>query len=238
MILSVAICEDEMFHRKVLANNISKILDKKEIRYKLLEYGSGEELFKDESNKVDILFLDICLDGISGMEVARTIRESNSRIKVIFTTCMKEYVFEAYEVNAYRYLVKPIEYELLEKYLLDCAYEILNRNNRVVIKCKNDVFVLDLDEILYVEVIRKHVTIYTDQKNYTIEISLKKIQEYLKDCKFFRCHHSYIVNLEKVEQIKSNNILVIKEYEIYVSRSNIKELQLRLASILGEMLCK
>lgn len=237
MTLSIAICEDEKFYRDTLSEYIHTILQNHEIEYNLSVYSSGAEFFDKLDKKVDILFLDIFLVNECGMDIARKIRDVNIKTEIIFTTSIKDYVYEAYEVKAFRYMLKPIKYDLLSKYLKACIDEVLSRNNMILIKSKKNTLVLPVNEILYIEVIRKIVTIYTLNKEYQIEISLKNLEKQLLNYNFFRCHNSYLVNLKAINEIKDKTI-IIKDYEVPVSRSKYKELQEKLTFTLGEMLFK
>ncbi|RDY25617.1 DNA-binding response regulator [Romboutsia weinsteinii] len=237
MSLSIAICEDEKFYRDTLSEYICDILNKEDLEYELVQYPNGSELLKNIDKKFDILFLDIGLVNECGMDIARKIRDVDLDIEIIFTTSMESYVFEAYEVKAYRYLVKPVKYDLLSKHLNQCIVEVLEKNDMIAIKSNKDTLVLPASKILYIEVIRKHVTIYTVDKEYKIEISLKKLEQQLLNYKFFRCHNSYLVNLKEIDEIKDKTI-ILNGYEVPVSRANYKELQMKLAQVLGEMLYK
>lgn len=237
MSLSIAICEDEKIHRDTLKEYLSTILNKEDLEFELTIYSDGMELLKAIDKKFDILFLDIALGNDCGMDIARKIREIDSNMEIIFTTSMESYVFEAYEVNAYRYLLKPINYELLSKYVNQCINEVLQKNETIAIKSNKSTLILPAGKILYIEVLRKQVTIYTTDKEYSIEIALKKLEQQLVNYKFFRCHNSYLVNLKEIDEIRDKTI-IIKGYEVPVSRANYKELQEKLAQVLGEMLYK
>ncbi|MDU6247382.1 MAG: LytTR family DNA-binding domain-containing protein [Paeniclostridium sordellii] len=237
MPLSISICEDEKFYRDILKEYIHSILKSEYIEYELSIYSSGTEFFNNIDKKVDILLLDICLINESGMDIARKLRDINIKTEIIFITSMQNYVYEAYEVKAFRYMLKPIEYDLLSKYLKDCISEILNKNNMIVIKSNKNTLVLPINNILYIEVVRKIVTIYVLDGQHKIEISLKKLEKQLLNYSFFRCHNSYLVNLKAISGIKGN-FIIINDYEVPVSRSKSKELQTKLAFTLGDMLYK
>lgn len=237
MPLSISICEDEKFYRDILKEYIHSILKSEYIEYELSIYSSGTEFFNNIDKKVDILLLDICLINESGMDIARKLRDINIKTEIIFITSMQNYVYEAYEVKAFRYMLKPIEYDLLSKYLKDCISEILNKNNMIVIKSNKNTLVLPINNILYIEVVRKIVTIYVLDGQHKIEISLKKLEKQLLNYSFFRCHNSYLVNLKAISGIKGN-FIIINDYEVPVSRSKSKELQTKLAFTLGDILYK
>lgn len=233
--LNIVICDDEFLHRSILKEFLVSILEEELLEYDLVEYSSGKDLIS-HYDKVDLLFLDIQMNELSGMDVARKIREFDSNVEIIFTTSIEQYVYEAYEVRAYRYLVKPIEYEKLKKEVKLCISDYLTKNSTISIDSKKATVKIPIGEILYAEVMKKEVTIYTKSKVYNIETSMKSIENKLSNYGFFRCHHSYLVNLNKVSEIRDKTIF-INEYEIPVSRMRYKALKVKLVNLLGDSLC-
>lgn len=235
--LTIGICEDESVHRSILKDFLYKIREEEFLDFSLLEYSSGEGLLDTyNENKIDILFLDIHMNELSGMDTARKIREFDSNLEIIFTTSIIQYVFEAYEVKAYRYLVKPLDYQEVKKQLKLCIKDYLSKHSIVAIESKKETIVLPIGDILYAEVIRKEVTIYTESKTFTIEISLKRLEKKLVDYGFYRCHHSYLVNLKKINELRDKAIFINGD-EIPISRSKYKDLKIKLANLLGDSLC-
>ncbi|RDY22945.1 DNA-binding response regulator [Romboutsia maritimum] len=234
--LSIVICDDDTTHIDILKKYLIEILEDLNMNHKLLEFKSGEELLENYPKKIDILFLDIQMKDLTGMDVARKIRKFDTKVEIIFTTAVSEYIHEGYEVRAYRYLLKPIKYKNLERHVKLCIRDLLSKNSTISIQSNHDTIVLSVDEILYAEVEKKNVTIHTENRDYIIEISMKKVEEKLLNHNFFRCHKSYLVNLKKINSIK-DKIAVIKGNEIPVSRYKIKELKIQLANILGDVLC-
>lgn len=233
--LSIVICDDEFLHRSILKEFLITLLDEELLEYDLIEYSSGEDLIRDY-NKVDLLFLDIRMSELSGMDVARKVREFDSNVEIIFTTSVEQYVFEAYEVKAYRYLVKPIEYEKFKKEVKICISDYLAKNSMISINSNKATIKIPIGEILYAEVMKKEVTIYTESKVYTIETSMKRVENKLSNYGFFRCHHSYLVNLNKVNEMRDKSIF-INDNEIPVSRMRYKSLKVKLVNLLGDSLC-
>ena len=236
--LNIIICDDEFLHRLILKEFLIKILDESLLEYNLIEYSSGKDLISNynKNNKADLLFLDIQMNDLSGMDVARKIRKFDNTIEIIFTTAIEKYVFEAYEVRAYRYLVKPIEYEKLKRQVKLFISDYLTKNSIILIDTHKYTVKISIGDILYSEVMRKHVTIYTESKAYTIEISMKRVEEKLLNYGFFRCHHSYLVNLNKINEIRDKTIF-INDNEIPISRTRYKSLKTKLVNLLGDYLC-
>lgn len=235
--IRIAICEDERIHRDILESHLNTILKDENIQYDIITFKSGEELLENYKKGIDIILLDIIMDNLTGMEVAREIRKFDNEVEIIFITSLVDYIQEGYEVRAYRYIIKPIEYEELEKHILSCISELSRDNkNYIVIKEKNEVHKILVDEITYVEIIRRDMTIHTVKRKYEIKMTLKRMEKELSKYDFFRCHKSYLVNMNHIQSLKRDSVLVNKS-EVPVSKHRMKNLKVKLASTLGEVLC-
>lgn len=234
----IVICEDDILQRELLATYLRQIFKDLGFEYSLIEFSSGEELLNNYPNKVDILFLDIQMDKLTGMDAARKIREFDNNVEIVFTTAVLDYIHEGYEVRAYRYLLKPLKYECILKHTKACINDLIDKKDTIVIKDRLKTVIIQTKDILYIEVLRKEVTIYTKEEKYIFKTSMKVIEDNLVKKNFFRCHRSYLINLRKVNSlIEKENLAIIENYEIPVSRYNIKALKLKLAHILGDTLC-
>lgn len=236
MFLDIVICEDDLLQREYLAHCLSQILKDKEVDYRIIEFSSGEELLDNYPDKIDILFLDIQMNKISGMDTARKIREFDNNVEIVFTTAILDYIHEGYEVRAYRYLLKPIDYESILKHTYACIDELINKKDTIAIKDKSQTAIIQINNILYVEVLRKEITVYTEEDKYLFKKSMKSVENKLLKKDFFRCHKSYLINLKKVKSFK-NDMVIINSCEIPISRYKLKGLKTRLADIWGDMLC-
>ncbi|MEE0249393.1 LytR/AlgR family response regulator transcription factor [Peptacetobacter hiranonis] len=132
----IVICEDEISQREKLKEYIQKIFDDNKEKVEITEFESAEDLLSDNIvlKEVDIFILDIKLNGLSGMDLAKLIRKEDDRSEIIFVTSLVEYIQEGYTVRAYRYLLKPIEYEELRKHLLNCISDIKRKKGNFVIE--------------------------------------------------------------------------------------------------------
>ncbi|CEP43257.1 two-component signal transduction response regulator [[Clostridium] sordellii] len=173
---------------------------------------------------------------LTGMEIARKIRQFDNYVEIVFTTAILDYISEGYEVRAYRYLLKPLKYDDLLNHTSSCIEDIINKNKTIVIKDKSDKYVLLIEEILYIEILRKDLTIYTEDNTYTVKMSMKSIENTLLKHNFYRCHKSYLINLKKVTSF-NGNLIFVKGNEIPLSRYRYKELTNRMVHILGDILC-
>lgn len=236
--INIAVCEDEKETQLLIVDYIENILKNISIEYEIKKYLSGEELLENNLKDIDILFLDIKMEKLNGMDTARKIRKMGSEMEIIFITSLIDYVQEGYEVRAYRYLLKPIEFEELKKHMLTCIKDIeTNKDSYIIIKNKSNTYKIYLNEIKYIEVQKKEMLIHTINKNFDIRYSLNKIEKELNLSRFIRCHKSFIVNLSHVENIKYNIAILESGEEVPISRYRYKEVKEKFLRFLGDTIC-
>ncbi|SCH83091.1 LytR/AlgR family response regulator transcription factor [Romboutsia sp. 1001713B170207_170306_H8] len=234
----IAICEDEKETQILLESNLNNILKHTNKEYEIKKYSSGEELLESELNHIDILLLDIQMGQINDMDTARKIREIDDNMEIIFITSLIDYVQEGYEVRAYRYLLKPIELEELKKHILTCIREIeKNKNQYILIKNKSNTYKIYSNEITYIEVQKKDMLIHTINKDFNARYSLEKIEKDLNVEEFVRCHKSFIINLNHVENIKSNVAILDSGEEVPISRYRHKDIKEKFLKFIGDRIC-
>ncbi|XTR37837.1 LytR/AlgR family response regulator transcription factor [Paraclostridium tenue] len=237
--IQIVLCEDQIQHQKTIEKFLQEILGENNIEYNLRIYKSGEELLNNYPKNVDIFILDIQMEKINGMDVARKIREiDKNKPEIIFTTSLVEYIQEGYEVRAYRYLLKPIKYEELKKHILSCIDEVINKKDKfILIENKNETYKIKIEEITYIEIQRKDMSIHTESKVYKTKMTMDKIEKELKNYNFYRCHKSFLVNIDYVENIKQYVAILDNKEEVLVSRHRFKDFKHKFLSSLGEKLC-
>lgn len=210
--MRIAICDDEKNIRELIANKVAKQYPAAEIVF----FQSGEELLlSDES--IDILFIDIQMSGIDGMETARELRKKDKKEILIFVTAMEEYVFQAFDVGAFNYIVKPIDdakfSDVLHRAVSEWSSQNINEKKpeeRYVLINNSGVHTkVILDEIVYAEVFNRKVVIH--KLNGEIEYYGKMSDlESLAGDSFFRPHRAYLVNFKYVEKYDATTIYLEK----------------------------
>ena len=210
--MRIAVCDDEKNIRELIANKVAKQYPEAEIIF----FQSGEEvLLSDES--IDILFLDIQMSGMDGMETARELRKKDKNIILIFVTALEEYVFRAFDVGAFNYIVKPIDdgkfADVLHRAVDEWSSQNINEKEpeeRYVIINNSGVHTkVILDEIVYAEVFNRKVVIH--KLNGEIEYYGKMSDlESLAGDGFFRPHRAYLINFKYVEKYDATTIYLEK----------------------------
>lgn len=235
--INIAICDDEKIQRNILIEYLKTLSNETNRTYNIYEFNSGEELLDNYPAKLDIILLDIQMEKLTGMDVARKIREFDSKIEIIFTTAIWDYLQEGYEVKAYRYLMKPISYDNFKKNIGACIESLLKSDEScLVLQSKDSINRVLIDSILYIETDRRELIVHTTDDIFTIRMSMGKLEKMLSDRNFFRCHTSFLVNLKKIEQLEHNEI-TIENNKIPVSKHRIKDFKIKLTSVLGDIIC-
>ena len=236
--LKIAVCEDEKEQRELIKNYLTQILDEADLSYKILTFISGEDLFNNYPQDVDIFLLDIQMDKLNGMDTARKIRKIDDRnAEIIFTTSLVDYIQEGYEVRAYRYLLKPLKYEDLKKHIISCINEINKNSKYIIIDEKSDTLKMKISDITYIEIQKRDMTIHTKDISHQVKSALDKIEKEINNSNFYRCHKSFLVNMEYVDCIKQYVAIMENKEEVPVSRHRFKDFKSKFLHSMGEKLC-
>lgn len=186
------------------------------------QLGSAEEALEFlEENKVDLIFLDIQMPGLTGMELAEKIKGD---AMIIFTTAYSEYALESYNVNAVDYLVKPINPDRFDKAVekaRSCASLLATAEGAeeakeapqlaadfIIVKADRRYMRIHLKDILYVQGLKDYLIIYTNDRKVVTRMTLKGMEDTLPSDRFFRVNKSYIVNLDAIDSFDNNDIFI------------------------------
>lgn len=221
--IKIAVCDDEAYMMNDISDKIGLYLTSRNIHAQISRYCGGTELLKSHE-EFDILLLDIQMEEIDGMETARLLRQGDFKGILIFITVLSEYVFDSFELQAFDYLLKPLDQQRLIR-TLDRAFAYLNRqDSRSLFVHKGDgSLIIPFDDILYCEVINRKIYIHTLQNVIDYYDKLENIEKKL-DRRFFKCHRSYLVNLKYVRSFKEGLIHLSNQEHIPVSRLRGQEL--------------
>ena len=228
MILTCAIIDDEPLAAELLESYAKKTPE----LHLVGVYGSAVEAMKElRNNPIDLLFLDIQMPELSGMEFAGILPK---KTKVIFTTAFDRYAIDGYKVNAADYLLKPISYDsfvlsvnrVLERCRDVDRQDVMSADGFVYVKSEYKLVKINFDDILYIEGVKDYVKIYfRDRRKPVMSLmNMKKLEDYLPKSQFMRVHRSFIVNMSVADMIDRGRIVAGDTF-IPVSESYKEQVQ-------------
>lgn len=217
--INCIIVDDEPLARQGIKNYVQKI------SYLNLLFEAGNvadaETLSVEKN-IDLIFLDIQMPEISGVEFVRSLKEN---VLVIFITAFSDYAMEGYELNVIDYLLKPVSFNRFEKAVTKAKeyFELKNGTQKnpadyFFIKCDNRFEKIYYNDLLFAEALENYVKLYTTNKTFVTYLTFKKVEDYLPADQFIKVHKSFIVSLSKVENL-NNEEIKISAHSIPLSRN-------------------
>lgn len=229
--LKLAICEDDSYILNDLQVRVNTYLKKLKIKSNISCFSSGISLLL--SNECfDVIIMDIKMDGIDGMETIRRLRNKGINSHVIFVTSTKNYVFQAFDVEAVHYLLKPVSDQELFQALDKAIRRFGQEDHKVITITKGSLIqVIPYRDILYCESIDHKICIRTAEGKIEYYNKLEELQRQLDD-RFFRCHRSYIVNMNFVSGKDKDVAIMVNGDKILVSRRKQQEFSHRLLSFI------
>lgn len=221
--LSIAVCDDNIRECAHIAAKIKGILRELKVPFLLCQFHSGKELLK-APEAFDILFLDIIMDGLDGMKTAELFRKTAADKLLIFISSSRKYVFEAYDVEAFWYLVKPIDDKKLKK-ALQRAVQKLEKSPKsfLIVNKDRQKKKLFLDNIYYFEIKGRMIYVHGTDGIFTYYEQIGRLEERLIGEGFFRCHKSYLINLKYVDTYNRQEAVLDNGEKIMIAKRRYEE---------------
>lgn len=231
--IRVAIVEDEAAYAYQLEGYLTQYANEHELAFAVTRFDDGLSIVEDYRPEWDIIFLDIRMTHMDGMEAARRIRQQDDLVALIFITSMAQYAIQGYEVGALGFILKPLNYPQLSL-RLDKVIRLLRRDDQhwLVLPVREGKVRVSVRDILYIEVQNHNVQVVTTQRSYTFRATLAEMMEQLAECHFSRCNHCYLVNLQNVTELLKDSVMV-GGHELAVSRPKKKQFMRELSDYLG-----
>lgn len=220
--LRICYVEDEKAQELAMRNLISQWQGEAALKV----YQNGEAFLFEHSHTCpfDLLILDIQLsEGLSGMDLAKKVREVDSHVTIIFLTNDPQYVFAGYEVAAARYFMKPVSADQLYPLLNELAEAQPKEKKYWIFSAGGEKVKFDIDDIQVVEVTKHYIQIYTTDQTYETKLSLSEAQQAVDAEKFISPHRSYLVQLSKIRRITRSSVIMENGQEVPLSRNKYKE---------------
>lgn len=220
--IEIAICDDE----KIIIGRIKNLIEKQNADCRIEGFQAGSELLA-AGKHFDLIFLDIQMEGINGIETARAVREHDRKAVIIFVTAVREYVFEAFDVGAFHYLLKPIEERKFSEVFENAIGEIRERQTQreaatLFIKTKNKSYTLKKGEILFIESRNRKAVLHTTKNTLEVYAVMNELEKELGNG-FYRCHRGYLVNMAHIAEYSNDIIEMDSGERVYLAKEKYRE---------------
>ncbi len=228
--MHIAVCDDDKIIRDLVCEMLCDYADRSTVKITFEAFESYGDIIK-RTDDFDVFLLDYKMDDVSGkkgetdgMEFARLIRQKHGAEKnIIFITAYDEFVYEAFEVRAHRFLKKPINreklFEALDEYISSNA-----ANGTVVIKTNDEAQVFRTSEIYYLEVSLKNTFVHTKQGTFKCHKTIASFEDELAPFRFFRIHRSFIINLAHIKTYNSKYVTLDNGTKLFISPKKYPQL--------------
>ena len=229
----IAIVEDEAAVREQLAGYVQRYTRQYGIQFEVTMFTDGVEILEDYRPVYDIIFLDVEMQHLDGMETARRIRELDSDVLLIFITNMAQYAIKGYAVGALDYVLKPVPYFAFSQQLQKAVNQLAKRTRHyLAVSVDGGMRRLDAATIYYIESEGHRVHFYTEDGDFSAPGALKALEEKLTGRLFARCNSGYLVNLAQVSGVQQNTVQV-GPHELQISRPKRRAFLAALADYIG-----
>ena len=234
--IRIALVEDEEQARHSLAQYLKRYAAEKGDELNITEYESGLDFVEQYRGETDVIFMDIVMPHLNGMDTARRLREIDENTCLVFITSMPQYALHGYEVGAAAYLVKPVTYGQLSV-TLERIRRSLSRNTEasVLIEDKTGSRIVAISDILYLEVYNHLLLFHTSAANYTVYATLAAYEQDPRFQDFIKTSKSHLVNVRHIQSI-GKDTLNVGGNVLPLTRRRRKECLERVADMLGEVI--
>lgn len=214
-----AICDDDEFFREKLKTFLINYKIKHRLHIDILEFEDGNALL-NYSESYDLVFLDYQMPNLNGMETARILRARKNICSIIFITSFPEFMIESFEVNTYRFLIKPLDTSKLSNYI-DCFVKDKKMFSPIVVNVYGEQKIINSSDIIYIEGSGKYCNIRTINTTVRSSKTLSGVLDLLPQHCFFRTHKSFAINLYCIVSIKDEYITLNNGEKAKISRNRM-----------------
>lgn len=224
--LLIAVCDDIPLECADIAKQIETILKQSNTDFMIKKFFGGLELIQSRES-FDIIFLDIKMPNINGMELAKQIRNQGRQSLIIFITSASEYVFDAFDVEAFQYLLKPIQTDKLKNVLEKATKKMqIDANiDFLMISANRQIQKVFLKDILYIESIGRIAKIHCNNGTLETYEQIGILEDKLSDKFFFRCHKCFLVNLNFVDAFNKTEVRLENGEKIMLAKRRYEDFQ-------------
>ena len=231
--IKIIVCDDQEKEYVHLNELLTDYAETRQIDLEIRYFRNGQDLLEAEIQQTDLFFLDVEMPGINGIETGKEIRKRNNHCEIVFITNYIQYALQGYEVQAFRYLLKPIEKQQFTE-IADHLFEKIRKSSSYLqVKGRSDTQRILIKDIVYAETSQRHVLIHTKEKVIDCYNTMEKLEESLAGHGFFRCHQAYLVSMDEITQIKGNDAVLKNNCIIPISKNKKKQFKQVLTDFWG-----
>lgn len=231
--LRIAIAEDESACAQKLQEDIQRYAKDHGLEVSVTWFSDGMELAEKYAPAWDVIFLDIQMAHLDGMETARRIRRQDPDVTLVFITNLARYAIQGYEVDASDFILKPLEYDRFRARMDKLISRLARKQEAfVVLPLAEQKIRVAVDDILYAEVVDHDLQVVTSRQRYLMRCSLQEMERMVEGQGFSRCNRCYLVNLRRVSGVEKDTVRV-GEYSLPISRPRKKQFLRELSDCLG-----
>lgn len=233
--ITIAIVEDDAREATILEEYIKKYGKENNEKFRIEKYSDAINLLDNYKPVYDIIFMDIEMSYLNGMEAAIKLRKVDNVVTLIFVTNMANYAIKGYEVDALDFIVKPVRYSTFTmKFKKALARISANEEINIVVSRREGIVRLTSRQIVYIEVAGHKLTYHLNDGVLEGHGSLTDLEKQLRICDFLRCHSSYLINPQYISHVEGYTVSMTNGDVLRISRPRKKKVMIQLAELLGE----
>lgn len=227
IILNIAIIDDLQNDRNMLSNFSILYCKENNILFKIECFESGEKFLQHfKYNLFDIIFLDIYMDKLDGIQTAEKIREKDNKCLIIFSTTSENHAIKSFRVKAFNYLLKPFEYEQFEEVMNLCDNTLIKYSAFIEIKERRNIIKIMVSDIIYTDYYNHYIQIHVNERVIKTYMKFSEFSIHLlKHSQFLCCYRNCIINMDFVAKLDKKDFIMENGEKIPIKRANGKYLR-------------
>ena len=214
--LRVVICDDDKLYTEDVFANVQNILAENRLTAKIDTFTNSEKLFISSAS-YDLAFLDVEMKPYTGIETARKLKAINKNIVIFFITSYDKYLDEAMDINAFRFIKKPLDVKRLRSGVKKALALIDNTQISFYLKKNNTMITVSSNDIVYIEIVGRTTEVVLENTKYISASSLSFWESKLIASFFYRVHKSYIINMKYITSYRRDTVELVSKYRIPIS---------------------
>ena len=222
----IVICDDEKIDRKQIKDMTMKICREEKFETEISCYETAKKLLEDLKNgkEYDLFLLDVMMPEQDGMELAKQLRSQKIKKNIVFISVNREMALQGYEVEAARYLAKPVDKEKLREAVRFC-YEKFGNDRPILLPVNGSIRQVSPKDIYYIEIAGRKSRIWQEKEEWDTNLSFSELERMLKDQGFVRCYQSFLVNCRHVKNFRTSSMELTNGRSVPVSKHRVKQVR-------------